>query len=112
MHTLRVLRRIATRFIILYHQKEIDQTYAAVSRYFINGILAGGLALAAAKIPLESALGTSIFDTRAASSFRLGQGISRGLFSANAAAVYVPSALWGMSVGFGTKVSSEKRAVK
>ena len=85
--------------------KQSDKTYAVVSRYLVNGILAGGAALAAARLPLESALGTSIFDSRAASTFQLGQGVSRGLLSPGAAAVYVPSALWGMAVGFGTKVS-------
>lgn len=84
--------------------KQSDKTFSAVSRYFINGMLAGGAALAAAKLPLEQALGTRIFDVRPASSIHLGQGISRGLFSLEAAQIYVPSALFGIAIGFGTKV--------
>lgn len=84
--------------------RQSDKTYTAVSRYFITGLLAGGAGLAAAQLPLESALGVKIFDSRPAANFHLGRGISRGIFSLGAASVYVPSALWGASVGFGTKV--------
>jgi hypothetical protein len=90
-------------------QKQASIAYSTVSTYFVNGILAGGAALAAAKTPLESALGTKIFDIRLASSIHLGQGLSQGLFSPRAALIYVPSALWGMSVGVGTKVSEIER---
>ncbi|UZJ53260.1 hypothetical protein CBS101457_002580 [Exobasidium rhododendri] len=87
-------------------QKQSEKTYTTVSHLFIFGLLAGGAILAAAKIPLESALGTRIFDVRIASSIHLGRGISNGIFSPRAASIYVPSALWGMSVGIGTKLGS------
>lgn len=85
-------------------ERQSDRTYITVSRYFITGLLAGGSGLAAAKVPLESALGVRIFDSKAFD-FHLGKGFSQGLLSPKAAHVFVPSALWGLSVGFGTKVS-------
>jgi hypothetical protein len=85
-------------------EKQSDKTYITVSRYFVTGLLAGGAGLAAARLPLESALGVRIFDSRAFD-FHLGKGLSQGLLSLKAAQIFVPSALWGLSVGFGTKVS-------
>lgn len=86
-------------------ERQSDRTYIAVSTYFITGMLAGGAGLAATQVPLESALGVKLFDSRAALNFHLGKGLSQGLFSPKAALVFLPSALWGLAVGFGTKVS-------
>lgn len=72
--------------------RQSDKTYTAVSRYLITGLLAGGAGLAAAQLPLESALEVKLFDTTPTANFYLGQGISRGIFSLGAAFVYVPSA--------------------
>lgn len=85
-------------------KRQSDHTQGFVSRYFINGLLIGGASLAAAQIPLQNLLGAPIFDAPDPG-FHLGHGLSHGIFSLEAAKRFVPTAIHGILVGFGTKVS-------
>jgi hypothetical protein len=78
---------------------------AFVSQFFVHGLLAGGAILAASRVSLESALGAPIFDKDNVG-FRIGKGLSGGIFSLEAARRFVPVACFGALVGFGTKLGS------
>lgn len=80
-----------------------ERTNSAVSSLFVNGLLVGGAMLAAAQVPLQQSLGERIFDV-ADPGFHLGRGFSHGLLSLDAAKRFVPTAVMGGLVGFGTKV--------
>lgn len=86
-------------------ETQSDQANGFTSRLFVHGLLAGGALLAAARVPLEVGLGTAIFDAPDLG-FHIGKGLSEGIFSIQAAKRFVPVAIWGLLVGFGTKLGS------
>lgn len=82
-----------------------DVANAFVSQFFVHGLLAGGAILAASRVSLEHSLGAPIFD-KYDMGFHIGRGLSGGIFSLEAARRFVPVAMFGALVGFGTKLGS------